>query len=165
MSTLFSALRPRSIAGAFAATWRRSVTSSAAVTGGMATTGDKPAPARASGRPQPRDPHPSTLFRPELYKQRLPSLCTAWASPGASSTGIPELAAFCAMQSHELHRWHSHSLHHSTTADGRQMFKEALAAGTADCYLPLSCQFDSRELRTDGALDDRRRCEIVTSRP
>lgn len=27
------------------------------------------------------DPHPWTLLRSELYKQRLPSICTAWASP------------------------------------------------------------------------------------
>jgi len=25
------------------------------------------------------------------------------------------------------------------------MFKEALAAGTMECYLPLSCHFDARE--------------------
>jgi hypothetical protein len=29
-----------------------------------------------------KDPPPWTLYRPELYKQRLPSTCTAWASEG-----------------------------------------------------------------------------------
>ena len=59
--------------------------------------------------PVAADPPPWTLYRAELYRQRLPSSCVAWAS-----------------------------------AEGRARFREALAAGTAACFLGLSAHFDAQ---------------------